>query len=95
MYVQNAGLNRYMLRGIVEVEQNTQNHGVRLIALSAKLNLAQDETRRKNLCLSSLGLSLLAPIAVHIKADLADEVAVLDALGEGVVLHRKTGQRFC
>ena len=40
-------------------------------------------------------LDSLAPIAVHIKADLADEVAVLDALGEGVVLHRKTGQRFC
>ncbi|MBT3841929.1 MAG: hypothetical protein HN969_05335 [Verrucomicrobia bacterium] len=43
-----------------------------------------------------LNLSV-TPIADHIKADLTDEVAVLDALGEAEVLHRKTGvpgQRF-
>ena len=59
MYVQNAGLNRYMLRGIVEVEQNTQNHGVRLIALSAKLNLVQGMAEvTTNLCLILFGIKL-------------------------------------
>ncbi len=47
-----------MLRSIAAVEQNTQNHGMWLIALSAKLNLAQDKTRRKNLCLILFGIKL-------------------------------------
>ena len=41
-----------------------------------------------------MNLESLAAIADHIKADLADEVVVLDTLGEAEVLHRKTGQRF-
>ena len=41
-----------------------------------------------------MNLESPAAIADHIKADLSDEVIVLDALGEAEVLYRNGGQRL-